>query len=126
MLKPDVCCRRGKAPDRAGGRQSGDGPDDDHPSTSGRGGPEEHRRSGRDELHRQWNGSDRGARDAPGGRGGCGRRGDPLGRPADADVLRGAAVALNEFSNDGSFLDQFKGASDTAAPGTKPAACVNK
>lgn len=50
-------------------------------------------------------------RDPPGG---CGRRGDPLGRPADAAVLRGAAVALNTFSSDGSFLERFKDAG--AAP----------
>ncbi len=68
-----------------------------------------------DRQNRQREAGSGGGRGPPGG--GRGRRGDPLGRPADAAVLRGAAAALNEFSNDGSFLDSFKGAADSAKAG---------
>ncbi|KAK9823428.1 hypothetical protein WJX72_002672 [[Myrmecia] bisecta] len=33
---------------------------------------------------------------------------DPLGRQADAAILRGAAASLNQFSGDGSFLERFQ------------------
>lgn len=101
-----TCHRRGK--DRGGSRQNGGGGGDNQPGTSGRDGREHHRGNGADTGRG-------GGRGTPSG-GGV-RRGDPLGRPADAAVLRGAAAALNEYSSDGSFLERFKGSAEAAAAG---------
>jgi hypothetical protein len=102
------CHRRGK--DQGGSRQNGGGGGDNQPGTSGRDGREHHRGNGAATGRG-------GGRGTPSG-GGV-RRGDPLGRPADAAVLRGAAAALNEFSSDGSFLERFKGSAEAAAAGAR-------
>lgn len=77
------------------------------------------RRQG-EERRDDGRGSDRG-KEAAGERGGDGGGGrgrgaswrdrpprDPLGRRGDSDALKAAAAELNQFSGDGSFLEQFQ------------------
>lgn len=93
-----VCCP-GCRKDKGGGREA-------------RGGDRPGERAGRDaggDRAEEGRGQHSGRPPRPGGGpdGRQRRRGDPLGRPGDAVVLRGAAAALNEFASDGSFLERF-------------------